>query len=407
MSEDHLNDISLQDTMIELNILLALAATLSRHAVPDEELQHFDDLSAFMRERGVSLVEASQATAVPVTRGVMVIVLLGLIHNWWKGGADAAIALPEPDELDRVMTSQPAPEHDELPLLVKAVRAMGFAHVVDGRDYWVELGEIMQELADVVLLSSDIETELGVQIALATYDLLTACRHEGAALSQVTAYRLLVWSKRLPFLADLAPSKFPPPIAPHFSRGDQLDFALTFFQQGVLDQPLDLGVNARDMVEDPDAVIDNDAEVEINGIRQALRFELTFGPAMLAWALDDESEESVEFGADADLKLRMMLDLCCRNQVFLERHRDEDLFDIYTMAYIGTEPASERRLGLVLKIETMGHMMRCILGLSEEDVGKRGVYGQVAVRHEALLMAHLEATIRSNAPAAGMHNQGG
>src|SRR3954465_4132979 len=67
MPEDRLTDISLQDTMIELNILLGLAATLRRPDVPDEELQHFDNLSAYMREHGASLVEASQATAVPVT----------------------------------------------------------------------------------------------------------------------------------------------------------------------------------------------------------------------------------------------------------------------------------------------------------------------------------------------------
>ncbi|QIO51215.1 hypothetical protein HA461_08495 [Rhizobium leguminosarum bv. trifolii] len=395
MSSDDLTYINIRNSTIEMNIVLCLASILNRQDVGQDELKHFDDLSAFMQARSVSLVGASQATAVPVTRGVIVVMLLGYLYNWWSGGAEAAFVLLEPDEFEAMIKSDSAREHDELPLTIKAVRAAGLAHTWDDEEHWVDVGETLLELLKVVLFNREGDTEPSVETALSTHDLLAALKHEGAGLAQMIAYRLLVWSKRLPFLADLAPSKYPPPILPRFSSGTLLDLSLMFIKHGILDQSLDLEITAHEMVEDSETVIRNGAQVEIDGVMEHVKFEVAFGPELLRWSLDDESKESLKFNVNADMKLRSLLNTCCENSTLLEGHRDEDLCDIYTMAYVGTEPEPDDRLGLALKIETVGEIVRCIVGFSEDDVRRSEMNLKVFASREAELMAHIEATIKT------------
>ncbi|MGH0297814.1 hypothetical protein [Sinorhizobium meliloti] len=395
MSNNDLVGINIRDTTIEVNLVVCLLAILNPQNAKEDEFQHFEHLSAFMRAHNVSLAAASQATAVPVTRGDIVFMLLGFLCNWWSGGAEAAFVLPEPDEFTSLIKSHDAPEHDELSLLVKAIRAIGLAHLRDDLAHWVEVGETLLELLQVVLLKREGDTELSVQTALATHDLLAVLKHEGAGLAQMIAYRLLVWSNRLPFLADLAPVKYPPPILPRFPSGTLLDLSLMFIEYGVLEQSLDLGITAQEMVEDSDTVIRNRAQLEINGVMELIKFEVAFGPELLRWSLDDASKESLEFNVDADTKLRALLNICCKDRSLLEGHRDEDLCDIYTMAYVGTEPAPEDRLGLALKIETVGEIVRCIVGFSEHDVRRSEMNVKIFASREAGLMAHIEATIKT------------
>ncbi|MBY3132288.1 hypothetical protein [Rhizobium laguerreae] len=393
MSSDDVTDINIQNSMVEMNVVLCLLSILNRQDVGQDELKHFDDLSAFMQVHSVSLIEASHATAIPVTRGVIVVMLLGYLYNWWSGGAEAAFILP--DEFEGMIKSPDAPEHDELPLTVKAIREVGLAHAWDDDEHWVDAGETLLELLKVVLFNREGDTEPSVQTALATHGLLAALKHEGAGLAQMIAYRLLVWSKRLPFLADLAPSKYPPPILPRFSSGTLLDLSLMFIEHGILDHSLDLETTAHEMVEDSDTVIRNSAQVEIDGVMEHIKFEVAFGPELLRWSLDDENEESLKFNVNADMKLRSLLNTCCENRTLLEGHRDEDLCDIHTMAYVGTGPEPDDRLGLALKIETVGEIVRCIVGFSEDDVRRSEMNIKVFASREAELMAHIEATIKT------------
>ena len=258
-----------------------------------------------------------------------------------------------------------------------------------------DAGKSLLELVGVFLGVDPEKRETALDLALASHDLLAPSGDPDARVAQGLAYRLLVWSKSLPFLADLAPRKFPPPLIAKLPSETLLDLCLRFFENGVLGQPIDLAKAASDMLGDPESVIWNDVVVEIDGKTEHLRMETVFGPALLRWALDDDSEETRKFGVTANEKIRALLQLLCKNRALLERHRDDDLSDVYISAYLGTDPTAQR-MGLAMTIETVGHIVRCVIGLSEDDTRMNSMRDQVFASREAEVIGHLKASIAAD-----------
>jgi hypothetical protein len=76
-----------------------------------------------------------------------------------------------------------------------------------------ELARALLTLMNAVL-AFDEKFELAIRMALLSRDILTRLGDPGARRGQLYAYRLLLNPRRLPFLPDLPPAKFPPPIPP-------------------------------------------------------------------------------------------------------------------------------------------------------------------------------------------------
>jgi hypothetical protein len=135
--------------------------------------------------------------------------------------------------------------------------------------------------------------------------------------------------------------------------------------------------------------------VEIEGKTERLRIEITFGPALLRWALDDNSKESRELGVTANEKIRALLQILCENRMLLERHRDDDLSDIYISAYLGADPTAQT-MGLAMTTETVDHIVSCAIGLSEHDARANSTRDHVFAPREAEVIDHLKASIAAD-----------
>lgn len=393
MSSEDTDQTPLRRLAVEAQALACLMTTIGSLDIEDDELTRFDRLTADMKRHGRSLHEASNATADPVTDQVIAIVIGGYINNWLDGGASAALLLPEYNDFAEVVKATSASKFEIVQLVAAAVRELAYARFTDEDQRLTDAGKTMLKLLNTLMRMESIDTDGIVKVALACYEVLSAVGDRDAQLAQAVAYRLLVWSKQLPFLADLAPTKFPPPIIPKYPSETLLMLCLSFIEEGILNQPLDLSALAREMVEDREIVIKNSVNVTLDGANDFIKLELAIAPALLRWALDDRSEESRKFGGSANDRIRAWLSVICENRVLLERHRDDDFCDVYVAAYIGIEEREESRIGLALKTESMGEHLKCIVGLSEEDIRAIESRDLIFRPREAEVISHLKNTI--------------
>jgi hypothetical protein len=58
----------------------------------------------------------------------------------------------------------------------------------------------------------------------------------------------------------------------------------------MLDQPIDLGESAAEMLADPESVVNNQVQLEIGDEVHSLKFEVAFGAGLIRWALSPEDE---------------------------------------------------------------------------------------------------------------------
>ena len=379
----------------EMKALIGLTAALNVVKYDDAELARFDRLTGHVKQHGHSLYAASEAIGEPVTCQVIAVIAGGYLYNWFEGGADAALTLPDFDEFKQQVSADDARHFDLVRFAVTALRNLAWAKLAGEQDRSREAGKSLLDLVPVILEVDPDRRSTALELALASHDMLAPSGDSDAFVAQSLAYRLLVWSKRLPFLADMAPCKFPPPIIPRFPSETLLSMCLRFVEEGILAQSIDLGDAAQSMLDDPEHVIWNDAVVEIDGKTENLRMELAFGPALAAWALDDDSEESREFPATADIRIRALLKIVCENRLLLERHRADDLVDVYVTAYLGRDPAA-RTMEVSLAIETVRDIVRCAVGLSEDDARSNSTRDRAFVPRESEIVDHLRASIAAD-----------
>jgi hypothetical protein len=377
-----------------MKALTSVVSALSAIDYDDGELARFDRLTEHIRQHSGSLKAASEAIGEPVTCQVMAIVASGAAYNWFTGGAEAALSLPGSDDFEEEVAAGDPSHRDLVRLAMSALRDLAWARMAGQDDRFRDAGKCLLELVGVTLRVAP-EKNTALDLALASHDLLAPSGDPDARVAQGLAYRLLVWSKNLPFLADLAPCKFPPPVAPRLPSETLLDLCLSFIENGILGQSIDLSKAACDMLDDPESVIWNDVVVEIGGKTERLRMEATFGPALLRWALDNDSKESKRFAVNANVKIRTLLQLLCENRMLLERHRDDDLSDVYICAYLGEDPTLQT-MGLVMTTEIIEHVVRCGVGLSEDDTRVNSTRNQVFAPREAELIDHLKASIAAD-----------
>ena len=149
------------------------------------------------------------------------------------------------------------------------------------------------------------------------------------------------------------------------------------------------------MLRDSESVIWNNVVVEIDGKSERLRLEAAFGPALLHWALDDNSEESRTFGATTNEKIRALLKVLCENRILLERHRSDDLSDVYVSAYLEEDPTAQK-FSLAMTIETINHIVRCVVGLSEDDARANSTRDRILAPRAPEVIDHLKASIAAD-----------
>ena len=377
----------------DFNIVLALIRTLAAVEISDKQLARFDALVEYGRGRGVSLFEASKATGLPVTYQTLMIVTAGYFNNWSNGGDEAAQTLPDPDTFDAVVAPDEAPERELVKQVVFATRLLAWVDFGD----WPKLQEagktliaIMQELLKV----KEDHFELAISLCLLSRDILGRFDDANAKLAQLYAYRMLVLPNRLPFLPDLPPTKYPPPLAPEFEEKLLLNLSLEFIQQGMLDQLIDLGESAAEMLADPESVVNNQVQVEIRDEVHVLKFEVAFGADLIRWALNAEDEWGPEIGPNE--RLRAMLSLLCDNRNMLEGFRDDDYGYVYEMMYLGFDDSPDR-LSLALKIESFKDLIRIVVGLKAAEVRANNARDHIFSSRKNDLLEQIRSVIEARA----------
>jgi hypothetical protein len=215
----------------DFNIVLALIRTLAAVEISDEQLGRFDALAEYGHKRGVSLFEASKATGLPVTYQTLTIVTLGYFNNWSKEGDAAALTLPGPDTFDVNVAPDEAPERELVKQVVFATRLLAWVDFGD-RPKLQEAGKTLISVMQELLKVKEDHFELAISLCLLSRDILERFDDADAKLAQLYAYRMLVLPTRLPFLPDLPPAKYPPPLAPEFEEKLLLNLSLDFIQQG-------------------------------------------------------------------------------------------------------------------------------------------------------------------------------
>lgn len=346
----------------DVDILLTLARVLGSVEVDDGNLAHFDVLAAHLRSHGGY---ASKAMGLAITHQLLTISTIAMIANWHEGGADAALSLPVSEDFEATIAADDSPNREVVKQTVSIVRSIAWAYIGD-QEKWHEAGKALLELTLYLLGMEKDQGELAISSALASRDLLERFGDPDAGRAQLYAYRILVSPKQLPFLPDLPPMKFPPPIAPAIEKNLLLDLCLQFIERGVLDQAIDLAASASLMRDDPEAVIDNRSQVEIDGEIKSVKFELAFGRKLIDWAFEEDAELGIGIGAD--YKLRALLPILCNNKSLLEGFRDDDFVYIYQIPYLGVEEPPKNRLDLCLRTESIKDIVRCVVGLSMSDV---------------------------------------
>ena len=368
------------------DILAALTEVLALVKLADNDFDQFDKLAAHVRRHRGTMAGASTTTGIPVTSQILTIVACGHIFNWPKGGAEAALSLPDAAQFDVTVALDQSPTRTLVMLAVNTLRILAWIHIGDETKE-PEAGKALLSLCKCVLNLPGQNFELVVKLALHSRDILDRAEDPQADVAQLIAYRLLVLPNRLPFLPDLPPTKFPPPIPPSLEENEILNLCLEFIDQGVLAQPLDLCVEAAQMRNDRETVIKNRALVEINGRMREVNFELAFGAGLLDWAFSEDPGHGAQF--DANTKLRGMLSILCEHRQLLEGFQDDDLGYVYQMIYLGKESNRSNFLGLAMKTECFSDYVRCIVGLKTEDVLSNNVRDHVTAARSVHLLDYI------------------
>jgi hypothetical protein len=360
-------------------ILIHLSGVLNSIELSEEHLARYDVLADYIRAHGGSMKNASRATGVPVTYQALTIVLASCLYNWFDKGLDGALALPEPETFDIDIVKDDAADREIVKCVAHATRCLAWADIGRDDQNLHQAGKTLFTLVQGLLNAPEDRMDLAISLSLDSREILNNFGDPDAKIAQLYAYRMLVHPKRLPFLPDLPPMKFPPPMPSELEESLLLNLCLDFIRQGVLDQDLDLGTIARDMGEDPEFVIKNNVEVEIDGDRNAFFFEIAFGRDLINWAFNDD-KWSAEIGAHG--KITALLETLHKNKDLLEMFRDDDYGHVYQTIYFGFEDDPDR-LKIALKIESLSRQIRCMIGLSVADVRVNNVRDHLFARRRA------------------------
>ncbi|WP_095203060.1 hypothetical protein [Mesorhizobium carmichaelinearum] len=375
----------------DVNIVLALIRTLAAVEIGGDQLARFDALIEYGRGRGVSLFEASKATGLPLTYQTLVIVTLGYFNNWSDGGDEAALTLPEPDTFEAEVAADEAPERELVKQVVFATRHLAWVDIGD-RPKLHQAGKTLIAIMQELLKLKEDHIELAISLCLLSRDILERFDDPDARLAQLYAYRMLVLPRRLPFLPDLPPAKYPPPLAPEFEEKVLLPLCLDFIQKGLLDQAIDLGESAAEMLADPESVVNNQVQVQIGDQVHALKFELAFSANLIRWAFNADDEWGPEIGPNE--RLRVMLSILCDNRNILEGFRDDDYGFVYEVIYLGFDDSPDR-LSLALKIESFAKVIRIVVGLKAAEVRVNNARDHIFSKRKGVLLEQIRALIEA------------
>jgi hypothetical protein len=378
---------------LKIKIVLALIEALAVVEIDDDQLGRFDALIAHARGRGVPFFAASKAMDLPVTYQVLTIVTLGYFNNWSDEGSDAALTLPEPDTFEAEIAPDEAPERELVKQVVFATRLLAWAELGDGPELH-EAGKTLLAIMRALLTVQQDNIELAISLSLLSRNILERFDDPDAKLAQLYAYRMLVLPRRLPFLPDLPPIKYPPPLVPEFEEEVLFHLCLDYIQEGLLSETLDLGKSAAEMLADPESVIKNQAQIQIGDQVHELRFELAFGAELMRWAFNANDDWGPEIGPDE--RLRAMLSLLCKNRSLLEGFRDDDYGFVYEMIYLGFDESPDR-LSLALKIESIGELVRIVVGLKMAEVRANNVRDFAFSSRKSGVLDQLRAGIEAQA----------
>lgn len=374
-------------------ILVHLSGVVKSIQLSDEQLANYDALADYIRTHGGSLKNASLATGLPVNYQALTIVLFNCLYNWFDRGLDGALALPEPETFDLDIAKDDASDREIVKCVAHAARCLAWADIGGGDENLHQAGKALFTLVQSLLQALEDRMDLAISLSLASREILDKFGDPDAKIAQLYAYRMLVHPTRLPFLPDLPPMKFPPPIPSELDQSLSLNLCLEFIRQGVLDQYLDLGAIARDMREDPEFVIKNNLEVEIDGDRRPFFIEIAFGRDLIEWAFNDD-KWSAEIGAN--WKIRGLLEALHKNKDLLEMFRDDDYGHVYQTIYFGFEDDPDR-LKIALKIESLGGRIRCVIGLSVAGVRVNNVRDHLFARRSAELLDRIKSAVAAEA----------
>jgi hypothetical protein len=375
------------------DVMLALVRAIALIDVNDSEIQRYDLLVTHMREHGGTLIEASAATGLEVTHQVMVIVCGGYMMNWFNGGSEAALALSTGDAFDREIAPDEALERALMKHVTGVLHALAWVEVGD-HDRRRDAGKALLELTLALLPFGSEQFDLAISVALLSRDLLDRLGDPDAKRAQLYAYRLLVAPRRLPFLPDLPPSKFPPPIPPSLEEDILLQVCLRFIEQGVVNDPVDLAAVAAEMRDDPETVIRSTLQLIVDDQSRTLRIELAFSRDLIDWAF---AREAWSEGVDPAMKLRALLSILYESSEQLEVFRDDDLGYVYEIVYLGVEDEHSERLGLAMKTEALDDHVRCVIGLSTGEVRLNGARDLGFEAHRDRLLAHIRRGVAAAA----------
>jgi len=374
-------------------ILVHLSGVVQSIELSDEKLAHYDALADYIRTHGGSLKDASRATGLPVNYQALTIVLFNCLYNWFDGGRDGGLVLPEPETFDLDIAKDDAPDREIVKCVAHATRCLAWADIGGDDETLHQTGKALLTLVQSLLQAPEDRMDLAISLSLASRQILDKFGDPDAKVAQLYAYRMLVHPNRLPFLPDLPPMKFPPSIPSDLDESVSLNLCLEFIRQGVLDQDLDLGAIARDMREDPEFVIKNNVEAEIDGDRRPFLVEIAFGRGLIDWAFN-EDKWTEELGAN--WKIRGLLKLLCKNKNLLEMFRDDDYGYIYQTIYFGFDDNPDR-LKIALKIEALGGQIRSLIGLSVADVRVNNVRDHLLAHHSAELLERIKSAVADEA----------
>ena len=373
-------------------ILVHLSGVVNSIELSDEQLAHYDALADYVRTHGGSLKDASRATGLPVNYQALTIVLFNCLYNWFDRGLDGALALPKPETFDLDIAKADAPDREIVKCVAHATRCLAWADIGGDDENLHQAGMALFTLVQSLLQAPKDRIDLAISLSLASRQILDKFSDPDAKVAQLCAYRMLVHPKRLPFLPDLPPMKFPPPIPSDLDESLSLNLCLEFIRQGVLDQDLDLGAIAREMREDPEYVINNNVEVEIDGDRRPFLIEIAFGRGLIDWAFNEDKWSAL----GANWKIRGLLEVLCKNKDSLEMFRDDDYGLIYQTIYFGFDD-NPGRLKIALKIEALGGQIRCLIGVSVADVRVNNARDHLLARCRAELLERIKSAVAAEA----------
>jgi hypothetical protein len=374
---------------VDTEVLIELMQALALVEVADDDFNRFDLLAAHIDEYSGALVDASQATGIVITHRIFMIVLGGMIINWNKGGEDAALSLPNSEKFDDQIAADSDAARELVRHVTDTLHALAWANIGDDNKRH-RVGKSLLKLAEALVDQGRHTFELAITLALLSRDLLHQLDDPDARIGQALAYRMLILPMHLPFLPDMPPTKFPPPISSSVEERVSLPVCLHFIEKGLIDQPIDLGSAASRMHNDPEEVIRNEVKAVVGDETETFNVELAFGPELIRWAFQEMPEED---GTTPDVKLRALLSVLCENSALLDGFQDDDLGYVYKVAYLGSDETGPSRLDLAMKTESIHSLIRCVVGLGINDVRANSVRDLAFASRRADLLEHIQREI--------------